>query len=405
MYDAIIVGARVAGSPLATLLARKGYRTLLLDRSKFPSDTISTHHIHQPGVALLKRWGLLERIKASNSPPTTATVFDVGPFALEATPPAADGNFEAYAPRRKVLDNILVEAAVEAGAELRESFTVEELLTEGGAVTGVRGRDARGSLVAEKARIVVGADGARSFVARSVDAPVYNDKGMHTCNYYSYWSGVPISAPELYPRDGRMIVADKTNDGLTLVVVVWRRSEFNRVRADVETEFMREIEAHAPHLAARVREGRREERFYGSGVLPNFFRKPYGAGWALVGDAGYVKDPLTAQGITNGFSHAQMLADALDEAFSGRREMSEALAAYERERNAQVKAMYEYTTDLAKLAPPSPEMMRLFEALRGDTEEAGRFLGTVTGTVSPEEFFSPENIERIVGANSLRPAA
>ena len=110
MYDAIIVGARCAGSPLAMLLARKGYRVLLLDKASFPSDTISTHHIHQPGVAHLKRWGLLDKLRASNCPPTKQIKFDVGPFALVGAPPPADGNYEAFAPRRRVLDKILVDS-------------------------------------------------------------------------------------------------------------------------------------------------------------------------------------------------------------------------------------------------------------------------------------------------------
>lgn len=405
MYDAIIVGARCAGSPLAMLLARKGHRVLLLDKATFPSDTISTHHIHQPGVARLRRWGVLEKVRASNCPPTTEMRFDVGPFALVGTPPPAEGNAEAYAPRRRVLDEILADAAVEVGAELREGFSVEELTTGEGVVTGVRGRDRRGSAVTEKARIVVGADGARSLVARSVQAPIYLDRGMHTCNYYSYWSGVQLDAVELYSREGRMIVADKTNDGLTMVTVVWPKEEFNRVRSNIEVEFMRSLDEHAPALAERLRAGRREERFAGSGFLPNFFRKPYGEGWALVGDAGYVKDPITAQGITNSFSHAEMLAEALDESLSGRREMGEALAGYERKRNREVLAMFEHTCQLARLAPPPPEMIQLLEALRGDQTETGRFLGTVTGTVPIPEFFSPENVGRIINASALMPAA
>jgi 2-polyprenyl-6-methoxyphenol hydroxylase-like FAD-dependent oxidoreductase len=405
MYDAIIVGARVAGSPLAMLLARKGYRVLLLDKATFPSDTISTHHIHQPGVARLKRWGLLEKVRASNVPPTTEIRFDVGPFALVGTPPPAEGTGEAYGPRRRVLDKILADAAVAAGAELREGFSVEELTTSEGAVTGVRGRDTKGSAVTEKARIVIGADGARSFVADHVQAPVYFDRGMLTCNYYSYWSGVPLEGVELYPREGRMIVADKTNDGLSMVTVVWPKEAFNRVRSNIEFEFMRSLDEHAPALAARLRAGRREERFAGSGFLPNHFRKPYGEGWALVGDAGYVKDPATAQGITNSFSHAEMLAEALDESLSGRRAMTDALAGYERKRNQEVMAMFEHTCQLARLAPPTPEMIQLLEALRGDREETGRFLGTVTGTVPIQQFFSPENVGRIVKASALRPAA
>ena len=405
MYDAIIIGARCAGSPLAMLLARKGHRVLLVDKATFPSDTISTHHIHQPGVARLARWGLLDKVRASNCPPTTEIKFDVGPFALAGTPPPAGGQREAYAPRRRVLDKILADAAAEAGAELREGFSVEELTAEGGTVTGIRGRDRRGARVVEKARVVVGADGARSLVAREAGAPVYHDRGMLTCNYYSYWSGVELGGVEIYPRSGGMVVADKTNDGLTMVVVVRPKVAFDRVRSGVEAEFMRALDECAPSLAERVRSGRREERFAGSGFLPNFFRKPYGPGWALVGDAGYVKDPVTAQGITNSFSHAEMLAEALDESLSGRREMGEALAGYEARRNREVMAMFEHTCRLASLAPPEPAMVELLEALRGNEVETGRFLGTVTGTVPVEEFFSPDNVGRIVGASALTPAA
>ena len=143
----------------------------------------------------------------------------------------------------------------------------------------------------------------------------------------------------------------------------------------------------------------------GTGFLPNLFRKPYGAGWALVGDAGYVKDPATAQGITDSFSHAELLAGAIDSGLSGRRGMTEALADYERRRNEEVLPMFEHTTQLARLAPPPPELVRLLAALRGNRAEAGRFLGTVTGTVSIPEFFSPENVGRIVAASALAPAA
>lgn len=405
MYDAIIVGARCAGSPLAMLLARKGYRVLLLDKSTFPSDTISTHHIHQPGVARLKRWGLLEKVQTSNCPATIKMNFDVGPFALVGAPPPADGVEEAYAPRRKVLDKILVDAAVDAGAELREGFSVNELTTDGGRITGIRGSGKSGPAVTEIARVVVGADGARSFVARGVHAPVYDDRGMLTCNYYSYWSGVPVEGPELYLRENRMIVADATNDGLTMVTVVWPKEEFNRVRSNIESEFMRALDEHAPVLGERIRGGSREERFTGTGFIPNFLRKPYGAGWSLVGDAGYMKDPVTAQGITNSFSHAEMLADALDIGFSEPGRMEDALADYERQRNEEVMPMFEHTCQLAGLAPPPAEMQQLFAALRGNPREIDRFLGTVAGTVSIQDFFSAQNIGRIIDASALRPAA
>src|SRR5436305_2441293 len=154
MYDAIVIGARCAGSPTAMLLARKGYRVLLLDRAGFPSDTLSTHYIHQPGVARLARWGLLEQVVASNCPPVRTQLLDLGPFALEGSPPPIDGSADGYAPRRTILDQILVEAAVAAGAELREHFSVADILTDGERVTGIRGHAAGGAMMTEHARIV-----------------------------------------------------------------------------------------------------------------------------------------------------------------------------------------------------------------------------------------------------------
>jgi flavin-dependent dehydrogenase len=353
----------------------------------------------------LKRWGLLEKLRASNCPPTRQIKFDVGPFALAGSPPPADGNYEAYAPRRRVLDKILVDAAVEAGAELRERFTVEELTTDGCSITGIRGHDANGATVTEHARIVIGADGARSLVADAVKAPIYFDRGMLTCNYYTYWSGVAHEGVELYPREGRTIVVDKTNDGLSMICIVFPKEEFDRVRSDIEGEYLRTIQQNAPTLFERLRNAKREERFAGTGFLPNFFRRPYGHGWALVGDAGYVKDPILAQGITNSFSHAEMLAEALNEAFLGLRDMDDALADYEHKRNNEVLAVFEHNTQLAMLEPPPPEMVALLNALRGNTVEIGRFLGTVAGTVSLTEFFSPENIGRIMERAALKPAA
>src|SRR5437764_11852304 len=162
MYDAILVGARAAGSPTAMLLARKGHRVLLVDRASFPSDTLSTHYIHQPGVARLRRWGLLERLIATGCPPSRSLLFDVGPFSLSGSPLPSDGVAEAYAPRRTVLDSLLVEAAAEAGAEVRTGFPADELVFENGTVVGIRSGD-----VVERARVVVGAHARNSFVARA----------------------------------------------------------------------------------------------------------------------------------------------------------------------------------------------------------------------------------------------
>ena len=395
MYDAIIVGARCAGSPLAMLLAERGYKVLLTDKAFFPSDTISTHHVHQPGVLRLKRWGLLEELRSTGCPPLTEMSFDVGPFALRGVPPPAEDVKESYAPRRRVLDDILVRAAERAGAELREGFTVREVTVDERGMSGISGVTRNGTTVTEKARIVIGADGKNSTVARSVHAPVYNERPNHTCNYYSYWSDVPLQGTELYVRERRMFVADRTNDGLTLVVIAMPVEEFQRMRSDVNNQFMKELEL-VPALAERLRAGKREEPIRGTGDMPNFFRKPFGAGWALVGDAGYNKDSITAQGITDSFKQAELLAEAIDAAFSGQRQMEEALAEYERQRNEDVLPMYEMTCQLAKLETPPAEMLQLFEALRGNQEQTDRFLGVTAGTVRVEEFYSPRNIRDII---------
>ncbi|GIV82053.1 MAG: FAD-dependent oxidoreductase [Anaerolineae bacterium] len=398
MYDAIVIGARCAGSPTAMLLARKGYRVLLVDRDTFPSDTLSTHWIHQPGVARLERWGLRERLAATGCPPITSITMDLGPFALRGTPPPSGDVSEAYCPRRTVLDKLLVDAAVEAGAELREHFSVQSLVWDGDRVSGITGRSATGTPVTEHARIVIGADGIHSLVARQAEAPTYNTRPTYSCAYYSYWSGMPLDGVEFYPREHRGIGALPTHDGLTVIIVGWPHDEFHAFRANIEENFLKTLDL-APALAERVHQGRREERFSGTADLPNFYRKPYGPGWALVGDAGYHKDPITAQGITDAFRDAELLTEAIDAGFSGRRPLEEALAEYEQQRNAASQAIYDFTCQLAMLEPPSLEMQQLFAALRHDQEQTNRFFGVMAGTVSVSAFFAPENIGRIMGAS------
>ncbi|MBP7568907.1 MAG: NAD(P)/FAD-dependent oxidoreductase [Acidobacteria bacterium] len=397
MYDAIVVGARCAGSPTAMLLARQGHRVLLVDRAVFPSDTLSIHYIHQPGVARLQRWGLLGQVAASNCPPIRRLDFDTGPFVLSGPPAPADGVADGYAPRRTVLDKILVDAAAAAGAEVRERFTVEALLTDGTRVTGIRGREhSRPHPVVEKARIVIGADGPHSLVARSVGAHKYNEKPVFTCAYYAYWRGVSVVSAELYARPDRMIIAAPTNHGQVVVIVYWPIRAFQEMRTDIERHFL-EAAALAPRLAERLAKGERVERFRGTADLPNFFRKPCGPGWALVGDAGYHKDPITALGISDAFRDAELLAEAVHEGLSGSRPMEEALAEYQRRRDQAAVPLYELTCQNAALQPPPPEMQALLAALRANPEQTSRFFGAMTGAVPVADFFAPENLKRVVG--------
>ena len=227
----------------------------------------------------------------------------------------------------------------------------------------------------ERARIVIGADGLGSLVARSVGAPVYHDAGTLTCAYYSYWSGVEMDGVELYPRSGRMIVAAPTNDDQVIVVVFWPRARFHAVRADVERHFLEALEL-APGLAERVRGGTRTDRFRGSGRLPNLYRRPYGDGWALVGDAGHHKDPILALGITDAFRDAELLAEAIE---------TDDLPGYERRRNDLSAHGFHMTLEFARLAGPTPAMQELLVALRDDAAQRDRFFGVMAGTVAPDE--------------------
>jgi flavin-dependent dehydrogenase len=336
----------------------------------------------------------MDKVVRSGCPAITSFYFDFGRLVLTGSPPPADGAHEAYAPRRKVLDAILVDAATSAGADLRTGFSVDELLFEGDAVCGIRGRQKGGSSVVEKAQLVIGADGMHSTVAKSVCAAEYNVKPPLEGPYFSYWSGVEMKGFEFHPGPYRGAFGWMTNDGLALIGVGFAAKDHPAVRGDIEGNYLRAIAEDAPDLAERMHSGRREERFVG-GVVPNYFRKPYGPGWALVGDAGYLKDPCTAEGITDAFHSAELLADAIDSGLSGHQPLNQALASYEQERNSRAFPLFEFTCQLATLAPPPPQMQQLFAALHGNREQTDRFFGIFAQTVSVPEFFAAENMQKI----------
>jgi 2-polyprenyl-6-methoxyphenol hydroxylase-like FAD-dependent oxidoreductase len=398
IYDAIVVGARVAGSPIAMLLARKGYDVLLLDRATFPSDTISTHLVHPPGVAALLRWGLLDDVVATGCPAIDTYAFDFGPFTLSGAP-GADGAV-SYGPRRSLLDKLLVDAAAEAGAEVREGFSVESMVFDDDQVSGVRGHTKGGKTITELARVVIGADGRHSLVAQAVHPRQYHEKPPLLAGYYAYWSGLPMKGRfETYVRPSRGMAAWPTNDDLTVVIAGWPYAEFDANKKDIEGNLAKTYDL-APSFAERLQAGTRETRFVGTAVS-NFFRKPFGSGWALVGDAGYNKDFITAQGIDDAFRDAELCATALDETFTGARRFDAAMADYQTRRDAQVLAMYEFTTELATLEPPPPELQQLLAAMPGNQEAMDGFARVNAGVTSPAEFFSPANVEKIMSATSL----
>jgi flavin-dependent dehydrogenase len=396
IYDAIVVGARCAGASTAMLLARKGLKVLLLDKSTFPSEIPHGHFIHRHGPRRLQKWGLLERIVATGCPPTTTYTLDTGEIRLTGRDLALDGVAFGYAPRREALDWVLVEAAIEAGAEFRAGFAVQDYLIEENCVVGVRAVDRKlGSPLEERAAIVVGADGRGSRLARVVGAAEYEVVPTLTCYFFSYWSDVPPAGLEIYVRRKRAIFAFPTNGGLFAVFVAWPISEQSVVQSDVERHFLAALDL-APELASRVRAGRRAERFLGAANLPNFLRKPYGTGWALVGDAGCHKDPYLALGICDALRDAELLAVAIDEGLSGRRPLESALSEYERRRNDATMPDYRLNLDRAQFKPPPQDELRLQRALMDDQEAANRFFMAYEEMIPPESFFNPDNLRVIM---------
>lgn len=388
MYDVIIVGARVAGASTALLLARRGLRVLAVDRATFPSDTLSTHQVQVPGAARLARWGLLDRLVAAGTPTTRRVRLDQNGIVLDGAFPTVDGVDALISPRRTVLDAVLVDAAREAGAEVRENVVVEELVDG-----GIRCREKGGAPVVERAPLIVGADGKHSLVARSVGAREYRRHAPRSVAFYAYWEGVPLERGEMYGRPQRIVGAWPTNDGLVITYLAWPVAEFDAIRRDVEGAALRSLDATG--LGERIRAGRRVERFRGSPELPAFFRRPYGPGWALVGDAGLTLDPITGQGIGHALRDAELLADAIaSESFATGRP----LADYHRARDSATLPMARMTARLSRLAPPPPGERVLFEALARDP---GLFFGVLSGVVSPDAVFSPRGLVRLLGVRGL----
>jgi flavin-dependent dehydrogenase len=370
-YDAVIVGARCAGASTALLLARRGYRVLLVDRASFPSEIPHGHYIHRHGPRRLWKWGLLDRI-AAMCPPVTSITLDMGDFPLVGRDLVVDGVAAGYGPRRSTLDGLLVEAACAAGAELRQRFSVTGLLREGDTVTGIRGRERGGPETMECAAITIGADGRRSFVARAVGAPCYEAEAPVAFYYFSYWSGLPDRGLEVLVRRPAMIFSFPTNDGLTGVFVGWPMEHLGRVRRDIDASVMAVADC-VPEFAERLRCGRREARILGATDLPNFLRRPYGPGWALVGDAGCHKDPMLALGICDALRDAELLSDAVDAALCGRQPWLDALGGYERSRNAATLADYRENMLAARLEPPPPSVVEQRRRLRDDPGATRQF--------------------------------
>lgn len=392
MWDAIVVGGRCAGAASARLLADGGRRVLLVERARFPADTMSTLFIHPPGVALLAEWGVLDAVVASGCPRLESMSYHALDVTLRAQMPSADGAATAvgaaFAPRRHILDRVLADAAVDAGAEFADGCSLAEVLWDGGRVAGVRLRTAAGTEVTERTRLLVGADGMRSRVAKLVDAPISVADRRMTCVYYAGWTGLP-GGFAFRERPGRWIATIPTHDGVTLVAAYFPQEEFAALRTDPLAGYLDAVRSTAPDVFAAMNVGKPAVRIQGTGDQRNFFRKAHGPGWVLIGDAGHHRDTITAQGITNAFTQAQSLADELWPDPADHRRVDESLARFEARRDTLLTDSYRATLEVARLEV-TPSRLESLRAIGRHPELTERYFAVVAGIIPMDEFLTPE---------------
>jgi len=363
-YDVVVVGARCAGAATAMLAARQGLRVLVLDKTTQGSDTLSTHALMRPAVAQLQRWGVLDRIVEAATPAITTTTFHYGESSVPIAIKPDAGVDALYAPRRTLLDSLLVDAARAAGVEFRFGVTVTGVHRDGrGRVRGVTGRTHDGRKVEVGGDVTIGADGMRSRLARLLSAPTTHAAGHTTATIYSYIGGIEAQGYEWYFRAGGAAGSIPTDDGDSCVFVTTTPQRFRaELRADVRGGFRRLLAEVAPDLAERVAAVPGPARYRSWEGMPGYLRKPFGPGWALVGDAGYFKDPITAHGITDAFRDADLLSRAVVAAAGG---APEALAygCYEQVRDELSLPLLRVSDRIASFAWGLDEVMGLHKEL------------------------------------------
>ncbi len=386
--DVGVVGARCAGATTAMLLAERSHDVLLLDRALFPSDTLSTHAIARTGVVQLRRWGLLDAVLDSGAPPLREVVFH-GPQGVTArTVKDRYGVDHLIAPRRHIFDPILQQAAIARGARLRTGVMVEGVRrADDGRVVGVTGHDRDGAPLNVPARLVVGADGLRSRIARSVGARLVDRRPSAGATHYAYFAG-PWSAMEYFVGADAFAGIFPTHHGEACVWVC-SPAEYalahRRSHPTPAAAFDAMVRATSGELAARLDDAVRTSDVRGMVRAPNHLREAGGPGWALVGDAGYHRDPITGHGISDAFRDAELLADAIDQTLRGVLDEATALDGYRCTRDEMLREVFEITCELTQF-PPADRFAELQRQLSSAIDEQSARLAArpVPTTVAAE---------------------
>jgi 2-polyprenyl-6-methoxyphenol hydroxylase-like FAD-dependent oxidoreductase len=339
----VIAGARCAGASTAMLLARQGLDVLVIDPSSRGSDTLSTHALMRGGVFQLHRWGLLDAVRAAETPTIRTTTFHYGDETIEVSIKERDGVDGLYAPRRTVLDAILVDAALDAGAEVVHGHSVVGVLrAHDGRISGAQIAGADRQVIDVAADLLIGADGVRSRVARLLEAEIDYTVRHTTASIYGYWNALGLDGFQWFYGIGGAVGSIPTNDGDTCVFASLPPTRFENERGDgLDAVYHALLSEVSSDLAGSVNESRLSGKLRAFAGRPGFLRRSTGPGWALVGDAGYFRDPITAHGITDALRDAELLARAV---VGGG---DDALAGYQETRDDLVKGLLDVTDRIA----------------------------------------------------------
>jgi len=348
-YDAIIIGARVAGSVLATLLGNAGHHILVLDRAKFPSDSLSTHFFRWPALLAFQRLGVYDAVQKA-APHLEQMLNDIDGQVIEEPVKGQAGLDYFMCLRRITLDWILVQRMEQVPTvEFIQGARLQELLWDDDHVIGATWQDENGNQTA-KAKVVVGADGFYSRVAKIVEPEVETFIPVQRAMYYTYFKKLkPLKTPtaEHYFRGNHLFYVFPTDNDLTLIALTVPISEFDEFRHDTQGSYVSAL-GSISSLAPRLQKAERAAPIKGAGNIPCYQRVPYGPGWTLVGDAAQIMDPWSGQGIDHASTHAAILSDALDEWLNERLSWEDAMEKYHRKKNEWSHKTYERTSKFAK---------------------------------------------------------
>jgi 2-polyprenyl-6-methoxyphenol hydroxylase-like FAD-dependent oxidoreductase len=393
-FDVIVVGGRCAGAPLATMLARAGLRVCVVDKDSFPSDTLSTNAIQPTGVRVLDRLGVLDALLELAPPMVRARILFDGDVAIVDDVAGITGA-PVIGVRRHLMDQILLDAAAEAGAEVRTDTAVTGLVEDRGRVAGVT--TPSGEL---RAALVVGADGRQSAVAKLVGATEYCPTPNGRLFMWTFYEADPTNGEMWLGKiDDYAYLVTPTDHGLTLVGAcpsIDRRDEARGNREAVYEEGVRGW----PELHAGVQGARREGPVHTMANMHGFFRVSAGPGWALVGDAGHFKDPTPGQGIADALRQAEKLAGSIERALGGGNP-DPILKEWWRWRDEDAWEMYWFAHDMGAPGPTPPVLRQVQRRIAADPELLTATMRVFNHELRPSEVFTPAFSLRTI-AQALR---